>query len=836
MRLHIDLEAADIARTTGMSPAEARRQALAAFGGVSHHKDAHLDARGGRWLAEVGQDVLYAVRSLRRSPGFTLSSVVVLALGIGSTTAVFSAVKVVLLNPAYDNLGVMYLRQFPSLSTVDFRAIEEQQRSFSAVGAIRIREVAFSAGGDAQQMRVGAVTSGFFRALGVRPVRGRVIAPSDEPVGTPPVVVVSHALAERALGGETGAIGKSIMLDDVAHTVIGVLPRGLREPGGMRGEAWAVLQLEQPTRRGPFGMLVIARLAPGVTFAAATRDVSDISDRIFPLWSSGRPQDGTGRFSFRPYRETFLVNASRMLRVFAAGVGLVLLIAVANVASLMLVRAVGRTREVSLRTVLGASRARLVRLFVTESVVLAGFGAIAGVAIGALSLRALIVLGPRMPGLDGTRLDVEAVGFAAAVAVLAGLIVGAYPVALLLKGDRSSGLQGGDRTVGAGRGTQAVRSAFVVSQFALALPVLAVAGLLFTSFVNLQRVNPGFDPQHLLTVRISLPSGRYANDTVIAAYWTRALPRVREVVGVREAGFGSVMPPNVNGNSDSNFNLLDRPVPVGTAEPNSPAPSVSAGYFAALGVRLLEGRMFQPSDTAGATPVAIVSRSWAQHYYPGTSPIGRRLIRGGCTECEPTVIVGVVGDVQYGGPASPPHALYAPSTERWPRVAHLFVRTAGLSAQITERVRAALRSVDPGIPLEDVASMEERLSVTNAQPRQWATLLGAFASVALVLAAVGIFGMLSYAVSTRRREIGVRMALGAKQRTVVGMIVKRGLSHAAVGTVLGLVAALVGTRSVGTVLFGVTATDPTTLATVTAALFAVALVAVLAPGAACGSY
>jgi len=824
MRLHIALEADDIARTTGVSADEARRRALAAFGGVARHREAHRDARGVRWVEEIGQDIRYAIRSLGRSAGFTLSSVAVLALGIGATTAVFSAVDAVLLDPRYDRLAVMFLRGFPSLSTVDYRAIEEQQRSFTDVGAIRRREVAFSAGGEPEEMRVAAATSGFFRAVGIRPVRGRAIEPADEPVGAPPVAMVTHALANRALGGDDAAVGRTVMLDGIAYTIVGVLPPGVSELAGARADVWPVLQLAQPTRRGPFGTVVVGRLKPGVTFEAATRDVEAISDRMFPLWASGY-QDGTARFKAVPFRTAFVGDASRMLRVFAAGVGLVLLIAVANVASLMLVRAVGRSREVSLRTVLGATRTRLVRLFVTESLVLAASGAAAGIALGALGLRALIVLGPSMPGLVGAHLNLRAVTFAAVLALFTGLIVGAYPMALLLRGDRAGGLGGGARTVGAGRQTHAVRSAFVVAQFALALPLLAVAALLLASFVKLTQVSPGFDATNILTARVSLPAARYGNDTLVAAYWTRALPLVRAVPGVREAGLGTSMPPNENGDADENFDLIDRPVPRGRSQPNSPWPSVNAEYFAALGVRLLEGRLFLPADTGAAAPVAIVSRSWARHYYPNEPVLGRKMIRGGCTTCAPTVVIGVVDDIRYEGATGTGDAVYAPLTQGWSRGLNVFLRTAGDPAEVAPRVRAALRSLDPGVPLEDMAPMRDRLMASIAEPRHWATLLGGFAAAALVLASVGIFGMLSYTVSTRRREIGVRMALGARQGAVVGMIVRRGLAYAGVGTALGLVAALVATRSVGTVLFGVTPNDPATLAAVTLALLGVAVVA-----------
>jgi putative ABC transport system permease protein len=825
MRLHLALEAEEIARTSGVLADEARRRALVGFGGVARYQEEHRDARGIRWLELTLRDLRHAARGLRRSPGFTLSAVAVLALGIGSTTAVFSAVNAVLRNPKHDDLAVIFFRGFPSLSTVDFRAIEEQQRSFAAVGAMRAGEAAFRAGGEPERVDVARVTSGFFRAIGVRAAAGRLIEPRDEPVGADPVAVLSHALAARALGGAAAAIGRSVSVDGVAHTVIGVLPPS-REMLASRADVWPALQLAQPQRRGPFGTVVIARLAPGATFASATRDVAGISERVFPLWSPGW-SDRSARYEAVPIRTAALGDSARMLRIFAAAVALVLLIGVANVASLMLVRAIGRSREVSLRAVLGASRGQLVRLFVTESALLSVAGAVAGIAVGMLGLRALIALGPQMPGLTGARLDGGAALFAAALAVVAGLVVGTYPVALLFRKGEVR-LSSGDRAIGGGRGTRATRSAFVVAQFALALPLLAISGLLLISFVRLQRVDPGFDPRNMLTVRVSLPAGQYGNDTTISAYWARALPRVREIAGVREVGLGSSMPPDDFGSSNDNFNLIDRPVAPGAPEPSGPWPSANAEYFAALGVRLLEGRLFLPTDSA-TRPVIVVSRSWVQKHYPGESPLGKTMVRGGCTECPLTTVVGVVDDVRYSGLAGPLDAMYSPLTQGWPRTLFLYVRTSASPAELATPVREALRSVDASVPLDDVASMEERLYASVAQPRQWATLLGAFAATALGLAAVGVFGMLSYMVSARRREIGVRMALGAGKRSVVQMVVRSGLTHALVGSALGLVAALVGTRALTNLLYDVSPGDPGTLALATLALLAVGFVACWLP-------
>ncbi len=824
IRHHLAMEAEEIARVSGVSREEAHRRARVAFGGIPGCQEEHRDARGLRWLDQLLRDLRHAARGLRRSPGFTLSAVGVLALGIGSTTAVFSAVEAVLRNPGHDSLAVIFFRGFPSLSAVDFRAIEAQQRSFAAVGALRRGEAAFRADGEPERARIGWVTSGFFRALGVRPLAGRLIEPRDEPPGAERVAVVSHALAARSLGGSSRAVGRSVSVDGIAHTVVGVLPPG-GEAMASQADVWPAMQLEEPQRRGPFGMVVIARLAPGATFAAATRDVAGISRRIFPLWAAGLP-DRAARFEAIPFRTAFLASPSRMLRIFGAGVALVLLVGVANVAGLMLVRAIGRAHEVSVRAVLGASRAQLVRLFVTESVLLSAAGAVAGVAAGALGLRALVAYGPRMPGLAPTSLDGRAVLFAAALAILAGLVVGTYPVLMLLRRG-PAGLAAGARTVG-GRHARTLRSGFVVAQFALALPLLAVSGLLLVSFVRMQRVDPGFDPRGLATVRVSLPAGGYEDGARVRAYWTRALERVRAVPGVREAGLGSSMPPDDFGSSNDNFNLLDRPAAPGAPEPNGPWPSADAEYFAALGVPLLEGRLFTPADTGGA-PVAVVSRAWARRYYPGQSPLGRTMVRGGCTECPPTVVVGVVGDVRYSGPAGPLDALYSPVAEDWPRSLYLYVRTAPSPGGLAPAVRDALASVDASVPLDDVATMEQRLHASVAQPRQWAALLGGFAAAALGLAAVGVFGMLSYMVGTRRREIGVRMALGAERRSIMRMVVGSGLAHALAGALLGLAAALAGTRALTAVLFDVSPGDPATLMAATGALLLVALAACWIP-------
>ena len=831
MRFHLESEAIELARTRGLSLEEARREALIAFGGVDRYQEAHRDARGVRWLQELVSDLRYATRGLLRSPGFSLSAILVLALGIGASTAVFSAVDAVLLDRGYEGLVRVFQQNSPTnrwtLSTVDFRAIEAQQRSFTAVGALRMREVGVSAGREPERKWTGWATSGIFAAIGIRPIRGRSIEPADEPPGAPPVVILSYGYAARTFGHDSSAVGRSITIDGIVHTVVGVLPPGVRELAGFRVDVWPVLQLQQPERRGPFGLFVFGRLADGVTLDAARRDLAGISERIFPEWAASF-QDREARLTPVDLRAAVLGNAGQMLGVLSAAVGLVLLIAVANVASLMLVRVTGRGQELALRTVLGATRGRLVRLLVTESTLLAAAGALLGIAVGVVALDLLAAIGPYLPRLDEARLDARAVGFAAGVALLAGIIVGAYPVILLLRGDPAPRLGQGERAVGGGRRTQALRGAFVVAEFALSLPLLAGAGLLLNSFLRLTQVDPGFDPRPILTMRVALPSARYPGDSAVSAFWSRALPRVREVSGVVGAGLVSAMPPDDDGNSINNFDLLDRPA-AGGAQPTSPWPAVTTEYFAAADIPLLEGRLFTPGDSAAAPPVVVVSRAWAQHYFPDGTVIGRRLVSGGCTSCPPTTIIGVVGDVKYDGLSGTGDAVYDPLTQAWYRDLNLLVRTTVAPAEVLPRVRAALQSVDPDVPLDDAAPMQDRLYESVAQPRHWMTLLGGFAGAALALAAVGIFGMLSYTVNTRRREIGVRMALGASQRAVVSSIVRRGMGHALLGAGMGLAAAVVGTRSLASALFDVSPTDLPTLTAVTLLLLVVALIACWLP-------
>ncbi len=835
MRLHIEMEATDLARVLGIPADEARRRAAIAFGGVDRFAEEHRDARGVRWAEEIAHDVRYAVRALRRSPGFTLTAALVLALGIGASTAIFSAVDAVLVSrlpyPDDDRLVRIYQQNSPTnrfgLSAVDYLALAAQQRSFTAVGAQRGREATLAIDGRVRRSIIAAADAGFFSALGLRAGHGRLLIASDIESNAF-VAVATHSFAVREFGGDgSSAVGKTVTIDGVAYSIVGVMDQSVRDLAGFRAELWTALRVPPPERRGPFNMRVIARLKDGATMESAARDLAAISERVFPQWASSF-QDRTARMTPYSLRETMLGKAGQTLGLFAAAVVLVLLIAVANVASLTLVRVAGRSREAVLRTVLGASSARVARMLVTESLVLSALGATAGALLVPVLLRGLVAVGPPVPRLSEAGIDARALAFAAALALISGVIVGLYPALALFRRDFSTAIRSGDREIGAGRSTQVLRGALVTAQFALALPLLATAALLINSFVRLQRVDVGFDPRNVAYVRVSLPLARYGSPNEAEVFWRRALARLVEQAGVMAAGVNESMPPDEPADIN-NFDLVDRPVPPGDAQPTAPYMSVNPTFFAAVGVPVLDGRIFTDADSGTGPPVMVVSRSWVRHYSADRPVVGRQLQGGGCTTCPPFTIVGVVGDVKYQGLGGNGEAMYVPAAQNVSANYYVFVRTVSSGANAVDRVRDVLRGLDPGLALDDAGPLEDRIYSSVAPQRHWATLLGGFATVALSLAAVGIFGMLSYLVAARRREIGVRVALGASRGGVIAMVIGRGMFYAIPGALIGLVVSFVVRRRLEAVLFDVSGADPRTLAAATGVFLIVALIASLLP-------
>lgn len=811
------------------------RDAALALGGVERVKEEVRDATGVRYLHDFLADVRYALRALRRNPAFTITVIAVLGLAIAATTTVFTVVNRVLLAqlPYPEPERLFRIRQkfastLGTLSVVDIQAIRDQQQSFDAFGAVRFGNAAVPGAEGPELVIAGRVTSGFFKALGVRAAYGRLLEPDDDVPGAQPMVVVSYAYAERSLGGAANAVGKGINIDGLSHTVAGVLEPGRRDIIGIRASVWPILRFATPERRGPFGLNAVARLKEGVTVEQATRDLESISIRIFPQWKAGF-QDSTARFVPQPLRTAVIGNARQPLGLFAGAVALVLLLAVANVATLFLVRASAREHELAVRVALGANRPRIARLVLTEGITLTVLAGLLGLGLTAMGLQVVSAVAPGLPRLGEVAIDARTVGFALLLALVCGVLVSAASLFSVL-GRRSalaSALVSSPARGGASRRTNLVRGILVTSEFALALPLLLGAALLASSFLRLQRVDAGFDPRGVAGLDLSLPSSRYSDSTLLA-FWQRAESRALEVEGVTAAGLSSNLPPD-NFGDVNNFDLLDRPVPAGTTQPVSPWPAVTNGYFDVMGIPLLEGRWFTMADTATGAPVILVSRSWAAKFYPGESALGKQLYSGGCTTCPPNTIVGIVGDVLYQGLAGDGVAAYAPLPQQMGRSLSLVVRTsAGVPATI-RGLRTGMATLDPDLAPSDII-MSERMEGALGDPRRWAAIVGTFAAAGAFLAALGVFGLMSYVVRQRQRELGVRIALGATPSSLTWLVLSRGLRYAAIGTTIGLVIALLQGRWLASMLYGVRPNDPLTMVGAVILLLLIASVACLIPG------
>jgi putative ABC transport system permease protein len=833
LQYHIDRDTEERV-SHGSDPARARRDARLAFGGVEHYKEVVRDARGVRPLQDLGADVRYALRGLRRHPGFTVTAILVLALGLGATTAVFSVMDAVVLAdlpyPRADRLVGVFEQNSPTnrwpLSTADVVAIRERQRSFAAFGMVQRSNAALSGTGSPTRVVVGRVSAGFFQALGVSVARGRPIETRDEVAAAPPVAVISHALAVRVLGGADRAVGRSLTLDGIGYTVVGVLPADRDDllailPAGI----WTALKLGAPTRRGPFWLHGVGRLKDDVTLQAAARDLAAISRQLLPVWPDFR--DSTARLTPVPLRDVVLGGANRQVGLFAGAVALVLLLAITNVATLVLVRASARESELGLRVMLGAGRGRVARLLVTENLLLTLCAGAGGVALAFLGLRLAAMWLPNLPRIEHAALDWRALVFGVSTAVVSAVLVSLSPM-VALSGRMAESLRTEPRRVGGGRHTNRIRGALVVVEFALALPLLVGAGLLLNSYLRLRQVDPGFDPTGVVAVGVSLPAARYPGPSERQRFWRRAEQRISELPGVVAGGLTTEIPPDNSGNND-NFNLVDHPVPSGQAEPVAPWYYVTTGYVRALGIPLLEGRLFGPADSGNGPPVVVVSRSWAARYFPNEHAVGRQLIQGGCYRCPRTTIIGVVGDIKNLGLAGSAEAVYGPVDQTEARSLHVVVRSRNGPAAALQALRGEIRGLDPELPLAE-SSLAARLADSLADPRHWTAVLAAFAGAGMGLAALGIFGLMSFVVRQRRREFGVRLALGAPPGAIMRLIISRGMRYAIVGSVIGLTLTLAVVHRLRALLYGVGPTDVGTMAAVVVLLLLTALLACWLPG------
>lgn len=785
------------------------------------------------------QDLRHAVRRLAHSPGFTGVAVLVLALGIGGTTITFGVVNAVLLRPLAfpkaDELVRVFGQQGGARWTVsppDFRDWRAQNHSFTELAATNSGSFALTGDGPAEQIPGANVTGGFFSVMGVRPLLGQALTATDDGFDVPDRAVLGYTLWRRRFGGDSAILGRTVRLEGRSYTVLGVMPAGFTYPEG--AELWVPLRFtpeELATQRGAHYLDVIGRLRPGVALSAADREVQLLAETLAREYPHSNAK---WTASVSSLRDALVGNVRGPLRVLLAAVGVVLLIACTNVASLLLVRGIARERELAIRAALGAGRGRVMRALVAESVVLAALGGIAATLLAAWGTALVAhVSAVDIPMLGETRLDGSVLAFTGALTLLTALLIGLLPAWQVVKGGAVAG-----RLHQEGRGTTArlrTRNALVVAQTALAVLLLVGAGLLVRSFVRLQRVDPGFDPEHVLTFGVSLPAASYPKPEQSALFFDRLTERLQGLPGVQAAGAVFGLPLSGISYSISAYAIDGRVL--SEEEQNHLSVQlrlVTPAYFAALGVPIRRGRGIAPGDRPGAPPVLVVNEAAARRIWSGADALGHQLVVGTRLglggERVGGEVVGVIGDLKEDGLSQPAKPTIYLAQPQFPMsFMSVAIRTAGDPLALAEPARMALQDLDPGVPLFRLRSMAQLVAADVAQPRLYMLLLITFAVVAITLAAVGLYGVLSQSVAQRGRELGVRMALGASARDVVGLVLRQAVGLAATGVGLGLAGGALATRGLQTLLFGVGPQDPMTFATVGAGLFVVALLASVVP-------
>ena len=824
----------------GEAPDDAARSAARELGNVGLIKEVTREQWGWTSIEQLLQDARYGVRLLRRSPGFTAVAVAALALGIGANTAIFSVVNGVLLRPlpfpdserivAIQPLITKPVRTTATGSYPDFFDWRMQSKSFTAMASRRGNGVTLTGAPPAAHLSGQVVSSDFFSVLRAAPVLGRGFVPGDDQPGVR-VVVLSHALWQSRFGSDPGIVGRVIGLDGKGYTVIGVMPAGFQYPiDEERVDFWTSIAMDTEgdrpwtANRGLNTLDIVARLKPNVSLEAARAEMNGIARNLARQY----PDDNRDRDEIRvlPELDRLIGDVRTPLLVLLGAVGCVLLIACANVANLLLARATARNRELALRSALGAGRARVVRQLLTESLILALLGGGAGLLLALAGMRVLLRVSPnRIPRLESIGLDARVLVFTFGVALLTGILFGIAPALRLSRTDLSESLKEGGRGAEGGSGHNRFRSFLVIAETAIAVVLLAGAGLLLTSFQKLQSVHPGFASRDVLTFHTSLPETKYT-EVKQRQFYDALLASVRSRPGVRSAA--AVFPiPLGDSRIGISFTIEGRPV-AKADEPAAEYRQVSPAYFATMGIPLLSGRDFTPQDDAKAPRVAVVNEIFAKRYFSGESPIGKRFRPGLARDGEPETreIVGVVGDVKARGLGldSGPE-FYVPYAQLSISDMTIAVRVDGDQRALSGDVRAMVGALDSDVPVFHIRTLQDYVFVSLAQPRFNALLLSLFAGIALLLTGVGLYGVLAYAVAVRTREIVIRMALGARRADILGMIVRRGLSLAMTGVAVGLAGALLVTRLLRSLLFQVAPSDPATYVGAAILLAAVALLA-----------
>jgi putative ABC transport system permease protein len=785
------------------------------------------------------QDLRFASRRLFKSPGFTLVSLLTLALGIGANSAIFSIVNGVLLKPLpYHEperlVGLYHLSEGRRavMSGPNFADVRRLSVALDDAAAVSRYRTILTGRGEPARLDAAAVSAGLFDLLGVPPLLGRTFRSDENEPGRTNVVVLSYGAWQERFGGDRAILGTSVTLDGTSREIVGVMPAGFSYPAARA--LWTPIEHTPEflsTQRASWYLTVIGRAKRGVPLEQVRAEVQAIGRQLARQYPDSN--DGL-EFTAVPLHEAMVGDIRTAVLVLLGAVGLVLLIACANVANLLLARAAAREGEMAVRAALGAGRGRLIRQLFTESILLGLVGGALGLLLAVWGVEFLVALEPQgIPRLDDVTVDTTVILFTMGTAVLTGIVFGVVPAFQAARSCLSSTLREGGRGVLTSGAGAHMRGALVIAEMALAVMLLAGAGLLIRSFTKLAAVDPGFRVGPALTFELSLPEGRYGEELPRIAFFDQLLPRLRAIPGVQNAGAALSLP--LSGNSlVFTFAVEGRPPVPPAQEPAMQARIATAGYFDAIGIPLKRGRLFDDRDREGTPQVVLLTESAAKQYFPGEDPIGRKIRLGwGRGEGRPNAggeVVGIIGDVKDAGlhEADPPQ-IFLPYRQLPVQGMSVVLRTAVPPASIAAAVRREVAAVDPGMPVASVKTLEQIVSRSISQPRFYMMLLSVFAGVALALAAVGIFGVLSYSVAQRTREIGIRMALGAQARAVRRMVVRQAMLLAGGGVAAGAVAAWVLSRTLTSLLFATSPGDPVTFASAMAVLLAVALVASYVP-------
>jgi len=840
MATYLEIETADNI-TRGMNPQEARSAAYRKLGNTTliHEEIYRMNSLG--WLETLTQDIRYGARVLRRSPGYTAAVIAILALGIGINAVIFSIVNSVLLRPLPFEGSNRLIRifhvppqkQFPgvtkfSVSPANYLDWKAQNRSFEVMSAYSVRTHTLTGGDRPQPVTVGHVHPEFFSIVREHTAMGRVFELDEGAPGHGGVAVITDKFWKTHLGGNPNVLGQTLTLDHQLYRIVGVMTPHIELPswGATSADLWVPLAWDNAEQaiRGNHNYNVIARLKPGVDIKRAGAEMDAISLRLAREY----PADDAGwGATLIPLHELIVGGVRTSLWVLSGAVGFVLLIACANVANLVLARSLGRQKEIALRRALGAARSRILRQILTETILLSGVGGVFGLVVARIVVRLVVTaVAHQLPRADEIVLDNRVLAFTLAVSVLTGIAAGLFPALRAGKTDLNSTLKQGLGRTESQAGGSRTRNLLVVSEVALSLMLLIGAGLMIRTLWSLRRVNPGFDPQHVLTMTLTIPRAKYDTPLKQTAFYDEVLRRVRALPSVEAAGATDTLPVS-GGGSMQPITIDARAAGTMAEQPEVAVREATPGYMRAMHIPLLHGRDFNEGDDHKL----LISDSMAKRFWPGQNPIGSQLRFTLAEAKTPWEVIGVVGDVKYLGLSTddPGTMVYQWTKERPWFYLSLVTRSTGDPSSLSEPITGIVRQIDPELPVRDVQTMQTIVADSLANERFNMQLLAAFAAIALLLAAIGIYSLLSYAVRRRTREIGIRTALGAGLADVIRMVVLEGLKPAAAGIILGIAGALAITRLLAGLVHGVSPSDPATFVSVAALLIVISVLASLIP-------